>query len=167
MLLKFLAPSSSRHFLQVFLVSALTVGLSGCTTSFVDFEGEGWVESDETLEFRTVSNTNDVFQYAAYMVNVDDSEQYDWSNSKFGAFIQWAGSTQSGSATLIVSDGTGLARTTIDLSDTSGGQQNTPRGIPFGWTVEVEYENFTGALSFQVVANNSELEPSATSVLLK
>ncbi len=152
--------------MRIVLLASLTLLLSGCTQG-LNFDSGDWPDDDESIEFRTVSNTRDAFQYGAYLVHVNEDETYEWENSKFRAMIQWSGAVQVGAARLVVSDATGLARTTIDFSDASAGHQQTSLGIPMGWTATLHFTDFTGAIGFQIVADGSDAPPVATSARLK
>jgi len=95
-----------------------------------------------------INNVADNFQFQATGVtNVTWTYTYIWSNSGDSATVNQATTITGGSATLTISDNSGML---YSQSLSANGTFGMTKGLPGSWTIKVVFTNYSGTVNFRV-----------------
>lgn len=149
--------TSGRTWLVIAVVLFASAGLAGCVSS----QQAAQIAATATgcTEAKGGQTTTRSFQYGSFVKCKTATESYDWSNPSGAARVQLGSGLTSGALTVTVRDA--MDRVVFQQTNDAGGsgmQTRTDPGVPSNpftgtWTVELEFENVTGALGVQITAS--------------
>lgn len=142
------------------LVSALLIvsamGLAGCVDS--QTVAEAAAEAADCQDASGVQNDPGRFEYGGAVSCKTGTESFNWENPSPYADVQFGSGVAAGELSIEITDA--ADRTVYQNSAAAGGegrQERTEMGVPSGpwgsWTIEITFENVTGALGVQVYAS--------------
>lgn len=129
--------------------------MAGCI-SYDASSGSTWSDhgGSDTYDHKSVGNTPDSFGYSMSAGNKTKQESYDWSNGASRAVIGISGSVQEGSLRITLSDSAGLVVYDHTFTGTDSQGIYSQRGVPGSWTIDLEFEDYTGSLSLGISAHH-------------
>lgn len=131
---------------HVLVVVAIATMLAGCADlSFVD--------SEHTRDSKSVGNVKDSFGYSLSAQNKTKVETYKWENGATKAVIGYSGSVREGRLDLTIKDGVGLVVYEGSYTGTDSQGIETQRGLSGTWTIELAFDDYSGALGLAISAD--------------
>lgn len=130
----------------MFRVVVVALLLSGCVMD---------AGTEHTSHNKSVGNTKDNFGYSLSAYNSTTMESYTWENGATRAMIGLSGSVTSGSVSLVIKDGLGQTKFSHTFTGKESQGVQTQRGVAGGWTISLEFTQFTGAVSLGINADYS------------
>lgn len=143
-----------RGSLVVLLVVA--VALAGCVGEEARQLVQRMNESFECADATGVDNQLGGFSYAGAATCKSAMERYDWENPGPRASVDWGGAVESGYLNVTIYDSLDRVVHAFSLDGTgaSGASGTTDLGAPgpamWTWTIEVEFDEFTGSMGLHV-----------------
>jgi hypothetical protein len=137
--------------LRVSLV-VIALLLSGCTIAD-DFTGSN--DGERNYDHKSVGNTRDSFGYALNAGNKTAVETYDWETGGGRATIGFSGHVTEGSVEITIYDTAGLEVWSGTFAGNDSQGMGSQRGIPGEWEIKLDFDDFTGSMSFGVSADYS------------
>ncbi len=129
----------------------LIIALAGCAEpGFTEYGGK---DGPQTYDHKSVGNTRDSFGYSLNAGNKSSMEQYDWETGAARAHVGISGHVQQGSVHLTIRDTARLVVYEATYTGSSSEGFTTDRGVIGEWTIELDFEGFTGSLSLGISAN--------------